>query len=158
EVLQGRITTIDEAEQWWLRTLCHHQGDEDTEPVTDAIDFLIDHDYLIEKPLPGGTIGVVVTDIGRLTARLMIGTRVGASLRTVLAELTPPADPDSAEDTLIHTVATLVPELAFAPVAEPQRPVVATILKAGGRRERITSGAAVTGLGAAVSCAPGHLA
>src|SRR5207248_227982 len=22
EVLQGRITTIDEAEQWWLRTLC----------------------------------------------------------------------------------------------------------------------------------------
>ncbi|MYW91704.1 hypothetical protein G3I59_14100 [Amycolatopsis rubida] len=75
-----------------------------------------------------------------------------------LAALAPPEDPDCAEDTLVHTVAVLVPELAHAPVAEQQRPVVARILKAGGRRERITAGTAVAGLGSAMSLAPGDLA
>jgi helicase len=85
EVLQGRITSVDEAEQWWLRTLCHHQGDEDTEPVTDAVDFLLDAGYLTDITRPDQTDGVAVTDLGKLTARLMVGTRVGAQLRADLA-------------------------------------------------------------------------
>jgi helicase len=158
EVLQGRITSVADAEQWWLRTLCHHQGDDDTEPVVEAVEFLTDHGYLTPTTRLDRSDGVAVTDLGRLTARLMVGTRTGADLREVLAQCAVPPDPDTAEDTLIQVVATLVPELAAAPVAESQRPIVATILKAGGRREHITSTTTVSGLGAAVSYAPGDLA
>jgi len=158
EVLQGRITSIDEAEQWWLRTLCHHQGDEDTEPVTDAVDFLLDAGYLSDVTRPDQTDGVAVTELGKLTARLMVGTRVGAQLRADLATLPVPSDPDTAEDWLIESIATLVPELAGAPVAEPLRPTVATIRKAGGRRDLIGSTTAVTGLGAGTAIEPGDLA
>lgn len=158
EVLQGRITSVDEAEQWWLRTLCHHQGDEDTEPVTDAVDFLLDAGYLTDITRPDQTDGVEVTELGKLTARLMVGTRVGAQLRADLATLPVPSDPDTAEDWLIESIATLVPELAGAPVAEPLRPTVATIRKAGGRRDQISSTTAVTGLGAGAAIEPGDLA
>jgi helicase len=158
EVLQGRITSVEDAEQWWLRTLCHHQGDEDTEPVTDAVEFLLREGYLNDTNRPDHTSGVAVTELGKLTARLMVGTEVGAQLRADLATLTVPDDPDTAEDWLIYTVATLVPELAGAPVAEPLRPTVATIRKAGGRRDLISSTTAVTGLGAATALEPGDLA
>ena len=158
EILQGRITSVEDAEQWWLRTLCHHQGDEDTEPVTDAVDFLLDAGYLTGVTRPDQTDGVAVTELGKLTARLMVGTRVGAQLRADLATLPVPDDPDTAEDWLIYAVATLVPELAGAPVAEPLRPTVATIRKAGGRRDLISSTTAVTGLGAATAIEPGDLA
>jgi helicase len=158
EVLQGRITTVEHAEQWWLRTLSHHQGDEDTEPVTDAVKFLLDNDYLTNVTRPDGAIGIDVTDLGRLTARLMVNTRTGAHLRSALANYPPPHDPDTAEDALIWAVSMLVPDLAYAPVAEPYRPTVAAILKAGGHRDRIHAATAVTGLGAAVSTTPGDLA
>jgi len=158
EVLQGRITTLGEAEQWWLRTLCHHQGDEDTEPVVTAAEFLVEHGYLTHTLRPDATQALQVTDLGRLTARLMVPTHTGARLRTALASYTVPADADTAEDALAWLVGALVPELAFAPVAEPQRPIVATILKAGGRRDRMRPATAVGGLGAATSCAPGDLA
>jgi len=97
EVLQGRITSVEDAEQWWLRTLCHHQGDEDTEPVTDAVDFLLDAGYLTDVTRPDQTDGVAVTELGKLTARLMVGTRIGAQLRADLATLPVPGDPDTAE-------------------------------------------------------------
>ena len=42
EVLQGRITTVPEAEAWWRQTLAFAQGDHDAEPVRDALDFLVD--------------------------------------------------------------------------------------------------------------------
>jgi len=153
EVVQGRITTLPEAEQWWLRTLSHHQGDEDTEPVTEAVDFLVQHGYLaLDGPK------VAVTELGLLTARLMVGTRVGAQLRAALSRVEVPTDPNAAEDLLIHLVSLLVPDLAHAPVAEPQRPVVATVLKAGGHRDRIRPSTAVSGLGSSVAHSPGDLA
>ncbi|GII60003.1 hypothetical protein Skr01_00880 [Sphaerisporangium krabiense] len=158
EVVQGRITSVEQAEQWWKHTLCHHQGDDDTEPVIEAVDFLIDHGYLTQVPGNGGDTRVAVTDLGLLTARLMVNTDVAADLRAVLGEIPVPSDPDIAEDVLIHVVAALVPELAFAPVADFLRPVVAKIIRAGGRREENDSSSAVSGLGAARTYGPGDLA
>ncbi|OLR93100.1 DEAD/DEAH box helicase [Actinokineospora bangkokensis] len=153
EVVQGRVTTVAEAEAWWLRTLCHHQGDQDTEPVVSAVLFLVENGYLSVAEQK-----VVATELGLLTARLMVGTQVGAALRAALAKVDPPHDPDVAEDVLIALVALLVPELAHAPVAEPLRPAVATIVKAGGRRDLLRPSTAVSGLGSSVTCAPGDLA
>ena len=51
----------------------------------------------------------------------MVNTRTGAHLRSALANYPPPHDPDTAEDALIWAVSVLVPDLAYAPVAEPYR-------------------------------------
>lgn len=151
DTVQTRVTTTEEAHHWWRRTLCHHQGDDDTEPLDDAIAFLTAHDYLTTAHQ-----ALTATPLGALTTRLMIDTRVGATLRAALATLPVPEDPDTAEDTLIHLLSVLVPALATAPVAEPQRPLVARVLKAGGHAHHITP--TRTGPTAAVSCAPGDLA
>lgn len=158
EVLQGRITSTEEAEGWWLRTLSHHQGDDDSEPVIEAVDFLLEHGFLTENTRADNTTGLAVTDLGRVTARLMVDTRTAARLRTVVGQFPVPSDPDSAEDLLIHILALTVPELANAPVAEPQRPAVAAILKAGGRHERLGPATAVSGLGSSTSLVRGDLA
>ncbi|NRQ34593.1 DEAD/DEAH box helicase [Nonomuraea sp. NN258] len=158
EVVQGRITTVEHAEQWWRRTLCHHQGDDDIEPVIEAVDFLIDHGYLAQTARPDGSTQVTVTELGLLTTRLMVNTEVGADLRTILAELPVPNGPDLAEDLLIHVLAVIVPELLLAPVTDSLRPVVATVLKAGGHRDRLHTTTAVSGLGAANAYTPGDLA
>ncbi|GAA2685917.1 MULTISPECIES: DEAD/DEAH box helicase [Actinosynnema] len=158
EVLQGRIGSLEQAERWWLRTLCHHQGDEDTEPVVDAVVFLVDNAFLVEVPGPDGIPVLEVTELGKLTARLMVDTRTAAVLRAVLDEEAVPTDPERAEAALIRIVATAVPELAYAPVAEPQRPIVASILKASGHPDQITPDRAVSGLGSAKMISPGDLA
>lgn len=159
EVLQGRITTVADARAWWRGTLCKHQGDHDTQPVLDATDFLLRAGYLARTARPDGRDdGVTVTELGRLTARLMVGTVIGADISTRLRLLPLPENPDVAEDLVISAIAELVPELANAPVAEQDRPAVATILKAGGRAEYVTSTTAVTGLGSARHCAAGDSA
>lgn len=122
EVLQGRISSVEDAEQWWLRTLCHHHGDEDSEPVTDAVEFPLQKGYLTDTTRPDQSAGIVGTELGKLTTRLMVGTEVGAQFRADLATFPVPEDPDTAVDWLIYAVATLVPELAGAPVVEPLRP------------------------------------
>ncbi|GAA1254617.1 hypothetical protein GCM10009677_00460 [Sphaerisporangium rubeum] len=157
EVVQGNITSVEQAEHWWRRTLCQYQGDDDTEPVVEAVDFLTDHGYLTQTARPDGSVQVTVTDLGLVTARLMVGTEVGADIRDVLNELAVPSDPGTAEDILIRVVATLVPELAFAPVADNLRSAVSTVVEAGGRRDRMPR-TITPRLGIADSVRPGDLA
>ncbi|WP_238413236.1 DEAD/DEAH box helicase [Saccharothrix deserti] len=158
EVLQGRITSVQDAEQWWLHTLSHHQGDDDVEPVVEAIDFLLDNGFLAEDTRTDGTPGVAVTDLGRLTARFMVDTSTAADVLTVLSQLPVPGDPDAAEEILAQVIAVAVPELAAAPIAENHRAVVAAVLKARGYRTRINSSTRVGGLGSAMALSPGDLA
>ncbi|ALG14550.1 DEAD/DEAH box helicase [Kibdelosporangium phytohabitans] len=158
DVLQGRITTLEDATAWWRGTLCKHQGDHDTQPVLDAVNFLLRAGYLRAERRDDQENGLAVTELGRLTARLMVGTVIGADISTRLRLLPVPENPDAAEEQVISAIAELVPELANAPVAEQDRPAVATILKAGGRRDYITSTTAVTGLGSARYSAPGDVA
>ncbi len=153
EAVQGRLTTVEHARRWWLGTLSHHQGDSDTAPVLEAVGFLVAEGFLARD---GDRLRV--TELGLLTARLMVDTRTGAALRSTLAQVPPPTDPDEAEDTLVLLVSRLVPELAQAPVAEAVRPAVAAVLKAGGRRERIAPTTAATGPGAGTTSSPGDLA
>ena len=157
EVLQARIGTLSDAQAWWVETLAHAQGDDDLEPVQTAVEFLIEEGHLTGVRR-GEDLVLATTDLGRLTARMMVSTYTGQRLRRTLGLLPVPTDPDSAEEALSLVLAVAVPELAGVPVAEPVRPAVATAIKAGGRTSRITHTTSIKGLGSSASTAPGDLA
>ncbi|WP_033427310.1 DEAD/DEAH box helicase, partial [Saccharothrix syringae] len=153
EVLQGRIQTEGDAQAWWVETLAHAQGDDDLEPVQEAVQFLVDEGHLTAT---GGRLAI--TELGRLTARMMVSTHTGHRLRRTLGLLPVPRDPDEAETALSLVLSVAVPDLAGIPVPEPVRPAVATVIKAGGKTSRITSSTSVKGLGSQTTTAPGDLA
>jgi len=154
EVLQGRITCLADAEAWWVETLAHAQGDDALQPVQDAVSFLVDEGHLAARP--DGALAI--TELGRLTARMMVSTHAGHRLRYALRLLPPPPDPDAAEDALTLVLSVAVRDLAAIPVPDQVRPAVATVVKAGGRASRITHTASVKGLGSQTTTAPGDLA
>ena len=153
EVLQGRIGTVDDAQAWWVETLAHAQGDDDLEPVQEAVTFLVDEGHLT---LTGDRLDI--TELGRLTARMMVSTHTGHRLRRTLGLLPVPHDPDEAENALSLVLSVAVRDLAGIPVPEPVRPAVATVIKAGGKTSQITNTTSVKGLGSQTTTAPGDLA
>ncbi|MGW4115931.1 DEAD/DEAH box helicase [Actinosynnema sp. NPDC004786] len=153
EVLQGRIGTMDDAQAWWVETLAYAQGDDDLEPVQEAVAFLVDEGHLT---LTDGRLGI--TELGRLTARMMVSTHTGHRLRRTLGLLPVPHDPDEAENALSLVLSVAVRDLAGIPVPEPVRPAVATVIKAGGKTSQITNTTSVKGLGSQTTTAPGDLA
>lgn len=70
----------------------------------------------------------VPTELGRLTARLMVSPTVGNALRTALAQAPVPTDALQAERMLIAVLAAHVPKLAQAMAGEEARSAVARIL------------------------------
>ncbi|MEO6091047.1 MAG: DEAD/DEAH box helicase [Umezawaea sp.] len=157
EVLQARITTLTDAQAWWVETLAHAQGDDDLEPVQTAVEFLIEEGHLTGSQR-GNDLVLATTDLGRLTARMMVSTYTGQRLRRTLKLLPVPQDPDAAEEALSLVLAVAVPELAGVPVAESVRPAVATAIKASGRTSQITHTTSIKGLGSSASTSPGDLA
>lgn len=129
EVVRGDVTTVDQARRWWLGTFAFHQGDRGGHPLRDATRFL-DRGGLIAVQ---GEVELAPTELGALTARLMIPTTVGDALRTALADGPPPADPDSAEHRLVDILATYVPKLAQASAGEHAAAAVTNLVAAGGR-------------------------
>jgi helicase len=160
EAVQGRISTLREAEAWWEQTLAHHQGDRDTKVVTDAVDFLSAGGYLTTDAHPSGDADITPTELGVLTARLMVPTFTGVELRADLAELAVPAGPDQAENRLLDLLAVTIPELAEAPIAEELRPAVARVLQADGRLDQLGTARTYVrgGLGSQAPFVPGDLA
>jgi helicase len=128
EAVQQRVGSGTEADQWWVRTLAHHQGRRVTSPMEPATRFLKDAGMLTDVPEATGKI--TATDLGRLTARLMIPPTVGDDLRRALAELPLPAGPDEAEAMLIRTLSTVVPKLARATASDAIKPELARLLTA----------------------------
>jgi superfamily II DNA/RNA helicase len=153
EVLQGRIGTMDDAQAWWVETLAHAQGDDDLEPVQEAAEFLVDEGHLTLTDSR-----LAITELGRLTARMMVSTHTGHRLRRTLGLLPVPHDPDEAENALSLVLSVAVRDLAGIPVPEPVRPAVATVIKAGGKTSQITNTTSVKGLGSQTTTAPGDLA
>ncbi|GAA2658937.1 MULTISPECIES: DEAD/DEAH box helicase [Actinosynnema] len=153
EVLQGRVTTEADARAWWVQTLAHAQGDDDESVVVEAVGFLVEQGYLTRS---GDALAT--TELGRLTARMMVPTSTGQRLRSALALLPVPTDADDAEDALGLVLSVAVPELAGVAVPERVRPAVATAVKARGVTSRLTGATSVRGLGSSATTAPGDLA
>jgi helicase len=160
EAVQGRVSTLREAEAWWVQTLAYHQGAHSLAPLRQAVDLLIEGGYIVSSPRPGGDADIATTDLGLLTARLMVPTGVGLALRTALAQAPVPSGPDAAEAAVIFVVSVLVPSLAQAPVPEELRSAVARLLQAGGNVRRLGSPSTLarTGLGSPAPSATGDLA
>ncbi|MFI9814521.1 DEAD/DEAH box helicase [Saccharothrix variisporea] len=153
EVLQGRITSLADAEAWWVETLAYAQGDDALQPVQDAVAFLVAEGHLTERDG-----ALAITELGRVTARMMVSTYTGHRLRYALGLLPVPPDPEAAEDALVLVLSVAVRDLAALPVPDQVRPAVATVVKAGGRASQVTNTASVKGLGSQTTTAPGDLA
>ncbi|RSM56876.1 DEAD/DEAH box helicase [Actinoplanes sp. ATCC 53533] len=130
EVVQGKVSSLTEAEQWWVQTLAHHQGSRSREPVHRAIDFLGKAGLLAVAP---DSATLQATPLGLFTARLMVSTTVTHALRRSLSEADQiPATADQAEWLVIDRLCALVPKLAQASVGEGARAEVARFLSTSG--------------------------
>jgi helicase len=138
EAVQQRITTSRDAERWWVQTLAHHQGRRSAEPLRKAVGFLSSAQMLTmgseeERPL-------AATELGRLTARLMVPPVVCDNLRHALNSAAVPVTADEAEATLTGILATMVPKLAQARVGDESKAALGRVLAAYGQGNRDRSG------------------
>jgi ATP-dependent DNA helicase len=158
EAAQDRVHTLTDAENWWIRTLAYHQGTADLAPVRAAVAFLIQSGYLAPVTHADDLTTLTITELGKLTTRLMVPVVVGAQLRAFLTDESVPANPEDAEGLLGQAIATLVPQFAEAPVNEELRPLVARLLRARGHLDQLDSTPAPPELAPATACDPGDLA
>lgn len=127
EIVQQRVATQRDAEQWWLRTLACHQGQRSLDPLRRAIGFL-ESAQMLTVTDGASSRTMVPTDLGRLTARLMISPVVCAEIHSELDRTPVPASADQAEWVLTRILATAVPKLARARVGEDGRAALARLL------------------------------
>lgn len=131
EAVQQRITTQQDTEAWWVQTLACHQGQRSLRPLRRAVAFLNSAQMLTVSAGPAGR-RLVPTELGRLTARLMVSPAVCAELRHALASVPVPVSADQAEAALAEVLATLVPKLAQASVGEDSKAALARLLASSG--------------------------
>jgi len=132
EVVQRRIGSLREAEDWWVGTLACHQGSRSLQPLREAIRFLIEGQFISGAEAADGEFVLAPTDLGKVTARLMLPAAVGHEIRVALAESALPDSPDEAERTVIDLIAGLVPKLAQSAINEELKVVVNRLLHPDG--------------------------
>ena len=113
EAVQRRIATAEDAERWWPQTLAYHQGQRSTGPLRQAVGFLRS-----ARMLSGEGNVLVPTELGRLTARLMVSPVVCDALLRALGTAPVPSEANHAETLLAGILAATVPKLAQARVPE----------------------------------------
>ncbi|WP_327072121.1 DEAD/DEAH box helicase [Kitasatospora purpeofusca] len=131
EAVQNRIATLTQAETWWKSTFAFHQGHHPFDPLHDATDFLTDTAYLTRTPTPGaeGDDRLEATELGRLTSRFMVDADLASTLADATTHLPVPTDPDTAENTLITTLATRLPILEQAPFTDRAKAELYNVLR-----------------------------
>jgi helicase len=132
EAVQQRVTSQPEAEQWWMQTLAFHQGQRSLRPLRRAITFLVSAGMLTIAPEASQSRSLSPTELGRLTARLMVSPVLCDGLRHALERAPVPAGADEAEESLAATLATCLPKLAQASAGDAGRSAVARLLAARG--------------------------
>ncbi|MGX1911936.1 DEAD/DEAH box helicase [Streptomyces phaeochromogenes] len=138
EAVQGRIASLRQTARWWAGTYAHHQDSSNPGPLRKAVDSLLAGDFLArptgrrEDADQGDDAPFAPTELGKLTARLMVPTTTGHDLRTALADAVLPDDPDEAEHVLVEVLASVVPKFSAAAVSEELKRVVTRLLRPGG--------------------------
>ena len=128
EIVRQGVTSVAQAEQWWVQTLAHHQGNRSLTPLRESLRLLQSAGLIHRPPEMTGTAELVATDLGSLTARLMVPTTIGHALQIALARVGPPGDADEAERILIDVLSRSIPKLAQATVGDDAKPAVARML------------------------------
>jgi len=132
EAVQGHVSSHRQAEQWWVQTLACHQGRRSLRPLSRAIQFLVSAGMLTSTPDGPGNRRLGSTELGRLTARLMVSPVLCDGLRHTLTRAPIPAGPQEAEELIAETLASLLPKLVQASVADDAKAAVARLLAAHG--------------------------
>jgi replicative superfamily II helicase len=110
EILLSSITSRDDARIWYRGTFAHAQSNR-PHNVDKVIDELTAHGFTAEDD---GRL--CATELGALTARLMIDVEAATNLLSELASLPIPASATRAEEVLLRLIATSVPEFVEWPV------------------------------------------
>jgi helicase len=133
-VQQQRTTflTAREAERWWVHTLAYHQGRRSTAALHKAVGFL-DSAQLLTVDAAGER-RLMPTELGRLTARLMVPSVESDHLRQALRGAAVPTSADQAEAALAAILATTVPKLARARVSDDAKTALARLLAGYGQQ------------------------
>ena len=132
EAVQRRVSSARQAEQWWVQTLAFHQGQRGLRPLRRAIQFLVSAGMLTQSSEGPGARQLGTTELGRLTARLMVSPALCDGLRTALARAPIPAGPDEAEELIIEVLVTVLPKLARANAGDAAKAAVTRLLAARG--------------------------
>ncbi|WP_218006254.1 DEAD/DEAH box helicase [Nocardia takedensis] len=136
EVVQDRIHSVDDAERWHENTLFHHQGNRESTLVHGSITELRAGDFLTTHRTGAQPTELSTTELGVLTARLMVSPRISGDLRDALADSPIPESPEEAEQLLIETLALRIPKLSRAAISEDIKPRAVAVRAALGRVDR----------------------
>lgn len=137
EIVQGNVSTLHEAEQWWEHTFAHHEGESGSAELVKARETLdkfgfIDLDTEDDPVNPR----IIATRLGQITSRMMVSVPDARGLIAALNGKDAPDTPknaNQAEDVLVCTVAEQTGALLNAPSANgDQAPMVRRILDARG--------------------------
>jgi helicase len=131
QAVQQRVSTLEDAEAWWVQTLAYHQGWRSVRPLHKSVAFLRSAQMLANDP-PGGE-RLIPTELGRLSARLMVEPEVCDRLRAALSDMAVPPGPDEAEAALAEVLAAQVPKLARARVGDDSKAALAEMLAGYGQ-------------------------
>ncbi|WP_342778265.1 DEAD/DEAH box helicase [Streptomyces botrytidirepellens] len=137
EVVQGRVSSLEEAEDWWTGTFAFHQGHDSVEPLHDAVLYLAETGFLRTAPGPQGTEFLEATELGTLTSRFMVDSVPAYELAEGMRERPVPEDPGHAEQLLMTLLTTRLPELAEAVFSDRTRATLRRVLSHDGRAERL---------------------
>uniref|UniRef100_A0AAU2K1I8 DEAD/DEAH box helicase n=1 Tax=Streptomyces sp. NBC_00049 TaxID=2903617 RepID=A0AAU2K1I8_9ACTN len=133
ELVQGRVGSLEEAEDWWTDTFAFHQGHDSVEPLNDAACYLEEAGFLRSHPGPDDTELLEPTDLGLLTSRFMVDAGLAHELAEEVRRLPVPQDPDDAEQALTGLLAAGLPDLAEAAFSDRARAILRRVLRDGGR-------------------------
>ncbi|GAA3214821.1 DEAD/DEAH box helicase [Dactylosporangium siamense] len=134
EVVRGAVSSVSQAERWWVQTLAYHQDQDNrsSAPLAEAVGFLVRAAMLQGAGAPGPERALAATDLGALTGRMMVPTAVGDLLRTALHDAPVPDNAADAERTLVDALAGSVPKMLQANVGDDAKAAVAALLAADG--------------------------
>ncbi len=118
EAVQERLSTLDEAEQWWTGTFAAHQGHDSLLSVHEAARFLTTAGCL--RPTTGAD-RLEPSPLGQLTSRFMVDTELADELAAVLRNVPVPEEPFAAEQVLTATLSERLPVLEQAPFTDRAR-------------------------------------
>jgi helicase len=133
EVVRGAVSSVPQAERWWVQTLAYHQGNRSGAPLAEALEFLERAALLRGTGAPGPQRALAATELGALTGRMMVPTAVGDLLRTALHDAPVPDNAADAERTLVDVLAAAVPKMLQANAGDAAKAAVAALLATDGR-------------------------
>ncbi|GGX33624.1 hypothetical protein GCM10010383_74910 [Streptomyces lomondensis] len=132
EAVQERLSTLDEAEQWWAGTFAAHQGHDSLEPVHEAARFLTTSGCLRRT---ADANRLQPSPLGQLTSRFMVDTVLADELAAVLNHVPVPEGPFAAEHVLAAVLSDRLPLLEQAPFTDRARGALRRALRDMEREE-----------------------